>query len=223
MLALAVHGYDILTATDGEATYAVIGGTGWTPLVRADRLSDALGVELHLKLETVNPTHSFKDRVAAVSRAVAVEHGIGTICCTSNGNLGDAVAAEAAAAGLEAIILTPAADAGAGAVARACGAQVITVEGTYDDCRRIELELSRLFPWGFLAGSLHPYGVEGLKTIGYEIAEQLGWRAPDAVVSPAASGALVAKIAQGLIHLRIKPKHDEDRDREQHENRQCGA
>jgi threonine synthase len=175
-------------------------GPGWTPLVHAGRLSDALGVDLHLKLETANPTHSFKDRVAAVSRAVAVEHGIRTICCTSNGNLGDAVAAEAAAAGLEAIVLTPA---GAGTTALACGAQVIVVDGTYDDCRRLEEELSRLFPWGFLAGSLHPYAVEGLKTIAYEIAEQLGWRAPDAVVTPAASGALLAKTAQAFTELGL--------------------
>jgi threonine synthase len=180
---------------------AVTDGPGWTPLVHADRLSEALGVDLYLKLETTNPTHSVKDRVAAVTRAVAVDYGIGTLCCSSRGDLGDAIAAEAAAGGLETIILTPAGASPAGAIARACGARVIVIDGSYDDCRRIELELAQLFPWGFLASTLHPYAVEGLKTIAYEVVEQLGWELPDAIVAPAAQGSLLAKSAQAFNEL----------------------
>ena len=182
---------------------AVVDGPGWTPLVRVERLSDALGVELLLKLESANPTHSFKDRVAAVARAVASEHGIGTLCCSSTGNLGDAVAAAGAASSLETIILAPRGETAVGAIAHACGARVIVVDGTYDDCRRLELELARLFPWGFLASSLHPFAVEGVKTISYEIAEQLDWSLPDAVVCAAGSGALVSKLAQGFSELHL--------------------
>jgi threonine synthase len=174
---------------------------GWTPLLRADRLSDAVGVELHLKLETANPTHSFKDRIAALARAAAVEHGIETLACSSTGNLGDALASQAAAAGLEAIVLVP--EATAGAVAVEAGANVVPIDGSYDDCRRLELELSQLFPWGFLAGNLHPFASEGGKTIAYEIAEQLDWRLPDAVVCPAATGALLAKVSQGFTELGL--------------------
>ena len=174
---------------------------GWTPLLRARRLSDALGVELYLKLETANPTHSFKDRIAALARAAAVEHGIETLACSSTGNLGDALASQAAAAGLEAIVLAPRAT--AGAVAVEAGANVVPVDGSYDDCRRLELELAALFPWGFLAGNLHPFASEGGKTIAYEIAEQLDWKLPDAVVCPAATGALLAKLAQGFTELGL--------------------
>jgi threonine synthase len=189
---------------------AVTDGPGWTPLVHVERLSDALGVELLLKLESANPTFSFKDRVAAVARAVAVEHGIGTLCCSSTGNLGDAVAAAGAAASLETIILAPRGEPAAGAIAHAAGARVIAVDGTYDDCRRLELELATLFPWGFLASSLHPFAVEGMKTVAYEIAEQLDWALPDAVVCPAGSGALVSKLAQAFGELRLASLTDDD-------------
>jgi len=174
---------------------------GWTPLLHARRLSDAVGVELHLKLETANPTHSFKDRIAALARAAAVEHGIETLACSSTGNLGDALASQAAAAGLEAIVLAP--HATAGAVAVEAGANVVPIDGSYDDCRRLELELAALFPWGFLAGNLHPFASEGGKTIAYEIAEQFDWRLPDAVVCPAATGALLAKVSQGFTELGL--------------------
>jgi len=174
---------------------------GWTPLVRADDLSGLLGVELLLKVEGDNPTHSYKDRVAALAAGAALEHGLTTVCCSSTGNLGDAVAAAAAATGLEAMILAPA-GIGAGLVAaRHPGAHVFAVTGTYDDCRRLELELGTLFPWGFVSGNLHPYASEGAKTISFEIAEQLGWELPDAVVCPAASGTLFAKLAQGFAEL----------------------
>jgi threonine synthase len=172
-------------------------GAGWTPLVRADRLSELLGVDLRLKLETANPTHSFKDRVAAVAVAAALDHGMTTLCCSSNGNLGDAVAAACAAAGLEAFVLTPVRH----TWAPVSGASVFVVDGTYDDCCRLEADLAELFPWGFVGGNLHPYAIEGAKTVAFEIAEQLGWTPPDVVVCAAASGALFAKVAQGFAEL----------------------
>ena len=174
---------------------------GWTPLERSDALSDLLGVELYLKLEGENPTGSYKDRIAAVAVAAALEHGFTTLCCSSTGNLGDAVAAAAAATGLEAMVLAPA-GVGAGTVAaRHPGAHVFAVDGTYDDCRRLELELGALFPWGFVSGNLHPHASEGAKTISFEIAEQLDWQLPDAVVCATASGMLFAKLAQGFAEL----------------------
>jgi threonine synthase len=186
----------LLPTTAGVGVHA-----GWTPLDRADALSELLGVELYLKLEGANPTRSYKDRIATLAVTAALEHGMTTVCCSSTGNLGDAVAAAAAATGLEAVVLVPE-GVGAGAVAaRHSGARVLTVTGTYDDCRRLELELGALFPWGFASGNLHPYASEGAKTISFEIAEQLGWQLPDAVVCPAASGTLFAKLAQGFAEL----------------------
>jgi len=174
---------------------------GWTPLERVDSLSDLLGIDLLLKLEGANPTRSYKDRIATLAVTAAREHGLATVCCSSTGNLGDAVAAAAVATGLEAMVLAPA-GVGAGTVAaRHPGARVFAVTGTYDDCRRLELELGALFPWGFVSGNLHPYASEGAKTISFEIAEQLGWELPAAVVCPAASGTLYSKLAQGFSEL----------------------
>ncbi len=176
-------------------------GAGWTPLVRSGRLSDALGIDLRLKLEGTNPTRSYKDRIAAVAVSAAIDHGVTTLCCSSTGNLGDAVAAAAAAIGLEAIVLAPVGGESAAVAARHPGAHVFAVEGTYDDCRRLELELGSLFPWGFVSGNLHPYASEGAKTISFEIAEQLSWQLPDAVACPAASGMLLSKLAQGFAEV----------------------
>jgi threonine synthase len=174
---------------------------GWTPLVRSERLSTLLGLDLHVKLEVANPTRSYKDRVAAVAVAAALDHGVATLCCSSTGNLGDAVGAAAAAAGLETIVLAPEGVRTARAATRHRGTRVLAVRGTYDDCRRLELELASLFPWGFVSGNLHPYASEGAKTISFEIAEQLGWQLPQAVVCPAASGTLFAKLAQGFAEV----------------------
>src|SRR3954453_18059449 len=123
-------------------------GAGWTPLVRSDLLSDALGIELFLKLEGDNPTASYKDRVATIAVSVALDHGVTTLCCSSTGNLGDAVAGAAAATGLEAIVLAPAGAGSAAVAARHPGARVFAVNGSYDDCRRLELELGAPFPLG---------------------------------------------------------------------------
>ena len=176
-------------------------GAGWTPLRRADELSQLLGVDLLLKLEGANPTGSYKDRVAALAVSAALDHGVTTVCCSSTGNLGAAVAAAAAATGLEAVVLAPVDGEAAAVAAREPGAHVLAVRGSYDDCRRLELELGALFPWGFVSGNLHPYASEGAKTISFEIAEQLAFELPDAVVCPAASGTLYAKLAQGFAEV----------------------
>jgi threonine synthase len=173
---------------------------GMTPLVLAPRLSDALGIELRLKLEEANPTHSFKDRIAASAVAAAQAFGFETVCCSSTGNLGEAVAARCASVGLETVLLSPAGDSPA-LPSAIYGAKVLRVAGTYDECRGLERSLERLFPWGFVEGNLHAIASEGPKTIAHEIGEQLDWTLPDAVVAPTASGTLFAKLAQGFGEL----------------------
>jgi len=176
---------------------------GFTPLVRAPRLADEVGVgELWLKLDTANPTHSFKDRVVAVAATKARELGIETLACSSTGNLANAVAARAAAEGMEAAVFCPADLEPEKLVATAVyGATIYAVRGTYDDCSRLTIELSFELPWGFVNVSLRSYYAEGSKTVAFEIAEQLGWDAPDAVVAPIASGSLYSKIAEGFDQL----------------------
>ena len=178
---------------------------GFTPLVPAPRLAEELGVaELWLKLDTANPTHSFKDRVVAVAARKAQELGLTTLSCSSTGNLAGAVAARAAAEGLEAALFVPADLEPEKLVATAVyGATIYAVRGTYDDCSRLTIELSFELPWGFVNVSLRSYYAEGSKTVAFEIAEQLGWDAPDAVVAPIASGSLYSKIAEGFDQLRL--------------------
>lgn len=173
---------------------------GMTPLVAAPRLAAALGIgELHVKLDTANPTHSFKDRVVAVACAKAVELGLETLSCSSTGNLANAVAARAAAEGMEAVVFVPSDLEPEKLLATAVyGATLYSVKGTYDDCSRLNVELSFELPWGFVNTNLRSYYAEGSKTIAYEIAEQLGWELPTAVVSPIASGALYARVAKGF-------------------------
>jgi threonine synthase len=173
------------------------GAPGFTPLVPAPRLSRALGVELLLKLEDANPTHSFKDRLAAAAVEASLAFGYETLCCASTGNLGEAVAARCAAAGLEAVVLCPG-DVLPLVPVATYGARVLRVDGSFDDCRALERELGSLFPWGFVGGNLHALAAEGAKTIAFEIAEQLDLRFPDAVVAPVASGTMIAKLAQGF-------------------------
>ncbi|HTZ04805.1 MAG TPA: threonine synthase [Gaiellaceae bacterium] len=176
---------------------------GWTPLVEAPRLASALGVgELWLKLDTANPTHSFKDRVVAVAAAKALELGRTTLSCSSTGNLANAVAARAAAEGLEAVVLVPADLEPEKLVATAVyGAQILAVDGSYDDCSRLSVELSFELDWAFVNVGLRSYYAEGSKTLAFEIAEQLGWTYPDAVVAPIASGAMFTKVHQGFAEL----------------------
>jgi threonine synthase len=176
---------------------------GLTPLVRAPRLAEQLGLdELWLKLDTANPTHSFKDRVVAVAAAKAQELGLETLACSSTGNLANAVAARAAAEGLEAAVFCPADLEPEKLTATAAyGATLYTVAGSYDDCSRLTIELSFELPWAFVNVGLRSYYAEGSKTLAYEIAEQLGWRTPDVVVSPIASGSLYTKLHQGFSDL----------------------
>ena len=177
---------------------------GWTPLVRAPRLADELGVgELWLKLDTANPTHSFKDRVVAVAAAKAQELGRTTLACSSTGNLAGAVAARAAAEGMEAAVFVPAdLEPEKLAAAAAYGPTIYAVDGHYDHCSRLSVELSFELPWGFVNVNLRSYYAEGSKTLAYELAEQLGWQAPDVVAIPVASGALFHKVGQGFSELR---------------------
>ncbi len=177
---------------------------GFTPLVGAPRLAAALGLgELHLKLDTSNPTHSFKDRVVAVACAKALEVGATTLACSSTGNLANAVAARAAAEGIEAVVLCPADLEPEKLSATAVyGATIYAVEGSYDDCSRLSVELSFELDWAFVNVGLRSYYAEGSKTVAFEIAEQLGWRLPTAVACPIASGALFSKVHQGFFELR---------------------
>jgi threonine synthase len=176
---------------------------GFTPLVTAPRLAAELGLdELYLKLDTANPTHSFKDRVVAVACAKAQELGLETLACSSTGNLANAVAARAAAEGLDAVVFCPFDLEREKLVATAAyGATIYAVRGSYDDCSRLTVELSFELPWGFVNVGLRSYYAEASKTIAYEIAEQLGWDRPDVVACPIASGSLFAKVDRGFRDL----------------------
>ncbi len=173
---------------------------GGTPLLRADRLAEQLGLEeVWVKNDTANPTHSFKDRVVCVALARAQELGFDTIACASTGNLANAVAAHAAAAGLRSLVFVPADLEEEKLLATGIyGTQLIAVRGTYDDVNRLCTELSAEHDWAFVNVNLRPYYAEGSKTLAFEIAEQLGWELPDRVVAPVASGSLFTKIARGF-------------------------
>jgi len=179
-------------------------GPGFTPLVAAPRLAEALGVgELLLKLDLANPTHSFKDRVVAVAAAKAVEFGLDTLSCTSTGNLAGAVASRAAALGMPAVIFCPAElEPEKIQAATVYGARIYGVRGSYDDCSRLVSELAGEVEWGFVNVNLRSYYAEGSKTLAFEIAEQLGWQTPDAVIAPIASGALFSKLWVGFEQFK---------------------
>jgi threonine synthase len=180
--------------------------TGATPLVRADRLARTLGLEnLYIKNDSVNsPTLSFKDRVTAIAVNKALEFGLKAIGCASTGNLANSVAANAAAAGLPAYILIPDSLEQSKIIATSIyGARVIAVRGNYDDVNRLCCEIAERHPWGLVNVNLRPFYGEGSKTFGYEIAEQLGWRAPDAIVCPMAGGSLITRIQKGLKEFEL--------------------
>jgi threonine synthase len=182
-------------------------GPGFTPLVPAPRLAEALGIpgELYLKDDTRNPTNSFKDRVVAVAAARARAFGLTTLACASTGNLAGATAAAAAAQGLDCVVVIPADLEPAKIVsAAAFGATVVAVEGNYDQANRLASQAAEAFGWGFVNVNLRPWYAEGSKTVGLEVAEQLGWSLPDHVVVPIASGALLTKVHQGL---RVLAEH----------------
>jgi len=179
--------------------------SGYTPLVRATRLARELGVaELYLKDDSVNhPTFSYKDRVVSIAATRAVELGFQVFGCASTGNLAGSVAAHAARLGLPCYVfiphdLEPAKVLGAAIYAP----QVVAVEGNYDDVNRLCTQIADRYGWGFANINLRAYYAEGAKTMGFEIAEQLGWRFPDHVVSPVAGGTLLPRIFKGLRELR---------------------
>jgi threonine synthase len=173
---------------------------GLTPLVRADRLAERLGLgEVWIKNDAANPTHSFKDRVVAVALAKARELGFTTVACASTGNLANAVAAHAAAAGLDSYVFVPADLEEQKLLATGVyGTRLVGVRGDYDDVNRLCTELCETRPWAFVNVNLRPYYSEGSKTLAYETVEQLGWSLPDRIVCPIASGSLFTKIGKGL-------------------------
>ncbi len=176
-------------------------GAGWTPLRRATRLAEVLGVrELWLKDDTRNPTGSFKDRVVSVALSSARRLGFTTAACASTGNLATSVAAHAAAIGWPSVTIIPS-DLEKSKIAMAAifGGTVLGVEGNYDDVNRLCIELvAEHDDWAFANINLRPYYAEGSKTLAFEIAEQLGWRTPDQVVVPVASGSQLTKVAKGF-------------------------
>jgi threonine synthase len=173
---------------------------GWTPLLKADRLAEHLGLkEVWIKNDAANPTHSFKDRVVSVALARARELGFRTIACASTGNLANAVAAHAAAAGLESYVFIPSDLEEQKILATGVyGTNLVAVKGNYDDVNRLCTELSGEHDWAFVNINMRPYYAEGSKTLAFETAEQLGFELPDRVVAPIASGSLFTKIARGF-------------------------
>jgi threonine synthase len=189
--------YRELLPIDGDPTVGL--NTGFTPLVKADRLARALGLkELYVKNDAFNyPTLSFKDRVVSVALSRAKELGFEIVACASTGNLANSVAAHAAGAGLKSYVLIPA-DLEQSKVLNSLvyGTQVIGIHGAYDQVNRLCSEIAGKYGWGFVNVNLRPYYAEGSKSMGFEIAEQLGWRAPRHTVAPMASGSLLTKIAK---------------------------
>ena len=194
---------DLLPAS---AEGAVSLGAGFTPLVRADRLAAELGLgELWIKNDTVNPTGSFKDRVVSVALTKAQELGFKVAAAASTGNLANSVAAHAAHAGMESVVFIPA-DLEAGKVVTTAvfGGKLVAIDGNYDDVNRLCAEIAGERPsWAFVNVNVRTYYAEGSKTLAFEIAEQLGWEAPDHVVVPVASGSQLTKVAKGFKELEL--------------------
>jgi threonine synthase len=177
---------------------------GLTRLIQADRLAAALGVrKLWVKDDTGNPTHSFKDRVVAVALAAARELGFSVLACPSTGNLANAVAAAAARAGWDSVVLIPSSLEQAKVLTTAVyDGTLLAVDGNYDDVNRLATELAAEHEdWAFVNVNVRPYYAEGSKTLGYEVAEQLGWRLPEQVVVPVASGSQLTKVDKGFTEL----------------------
>ena len=187
--------YRELLPVAGEPTVGF--QVGFTPLVKADRLAKHLGIrELWIKNDTVNyPTLSFKDRVVSVALSRSRELGFKTVACASTGNLANSVAANAAAAGLEAYVFIPS-DLEHSKIVNSLvyGANVVAIKGHYDEVNRLCAEIAGKYGWAFVNVNMRPYYAEGSKSMGFEIAEQLGWQAPQHTVIPMASGSLLTKI-----------------------------
>ena len=180
-------------------------GSGFTPLVKADNLGRELGLDcLYIKNDCLNPTYSFKDRAVSVAATKAKELGFDTIACASTGNLAASVAAHAAKAKMKSYVFVPS-DVELGKLVGIAiyNPVLVTVNGGYDDVNRLCAGLAQKYRWGFININLRPYYAEGSKTLGYEVAEQLGWRAPDCVVYPAASGLSFTRIWKSLDELSM--------------------
>jgi threonine synthase len=179
---------------------------GFTPLIKADRLAEVLGVkELYLKNDAVNhPTLSFKDRVVSVAVSKAKEFGFEVISCASTGNLANSVAALAAEGGLESFIFVPH-DLEQGKILGTLiyGTNLIGITGSYDEVNRLCSEIAENYRWAFVNINIRPFYAEGSKTFGYEIAEQMGWRVPKHVIVPMAGGSLITKIWKGFKELEL--------------------
>jgi threonine synthase len=178
-------------------------GAGLTQLVRGRNLGGALGIDtLWVKDDSGNPTHSFKDRVVSVALTKAREFGFTTVGCASTGNLANSVAAHAARAGLRAVVLIPAdLEDGKVITTSVYGQTLVAVRGSYDDVNRLCAEIAGEEDWAFVNVNLRPYYAEGSKTLAFEVAEQLGWRLPQQVVVPVASGSLLTKVEKGFKEL----------------------
>ena len=179
--------------------------SGFTPLVRCDRLADRLGVrELYIKDDSVNhPTLSYKDRVVSVAATRAVELGFDVLACASTGNLANSVAAHAARLGIECCVFIPDSLEPAKILGSAIfRPTVLAVAGTYDDVNRLCTQVADRYGWGFVNINLRSYYAEGAKTLGFEIVEQLGWRYPRHVISPVAGGTLLPRILRAFRELR---------------------
>ena len=186
-----------------DAEMALDMNTGFTPLIRAKNLGRLLGLNnLYIKNDSVNPTFSFKDRVVSVASAKALEFEFDTLACASTGNLAGSVSAHGAKAGMNTMVFFPS-DLERGKILGAgiYGATLVAVDGTYDQVNRLCSELADNHRWAFVNINMRPFYSEGSKTLAYEVAEQLGWRAPDVCVVPGASGSLFTKIWKGLNEL----------------------
>ncbi|MFC1958633.1 threonine synthase [Chloroflexota bacterium] len=199
---LSIWRYKDLLPAEGDVVDI---GTGFTPLVKADNLGRELGLDqLYIKNDCVNPTYSFKDRPVSVAATKAKEFGFEAIACASTGNLAASVAAHAAKARMKAYVFVPS-DTEPGKLVGAAiyNPVLVVVNGSYDDVNRLCATLAQKYSWGFININLRPYYAEGSKTLGYEVAEQLGWRTPDCVLHPAGSGLSFTRIWKGLNELAI--------------------
>jgi threonine synthase len=172
---------------------------GYTPLIRADRLGEELGLSnLYIKNDCANPTHSFKDRVVAVASTRALELGFDTLACASTGNLANSVSAYGARGRMKRYVFIPSnLEKGKVIGSLVYNPNLIGVNGNYDDVNRLCSEIAGKYKWAFVNINMRPYYAEGSKTLGFETAEQLGWKAPDQVIVPVASGSLLTKIWKG--------------------------
>ena len=198
---LTIWRYHDLLPVDAENAVDI--HAGYTPLIKAKNLGRVLGLDnLYLKNDSVNPSYSFKDRVVSVAATKALEFGFDTLSCASTGNLACAVAAHAARAGMRSVVFIPS-DLEAGKVIGAAiyGPTMMAVQGSYDEVNRLCSEIADSYHWAFVNINMRPFYAEGSKTLGLEVAEQLGWRFPAHAIVPVASGALLSKIWKGFDEM----------------------